>query len=91
MGGGRGPKPQPEGGGVRATGATHPGRGGNELPRLSQLRQRVDRDGVDQHGRAIHDRAAAAMGWLWEEWRDDQLGAAGGTGTKMSGLAPTIR
>jgi hypothetical protein len=48
------------------------------LPRLHELRAKVERDGVDQHGRAMPNLDAAAMGWLREEWRADRLGPANG-------------
>ena len=43
------------------------------LPRLRGSYEEVENNDVDWHGRAIGDRAQAAMGQLWEEWRDEKL------------------
>lgn len=48
------------------------------VPRLEELRQQVETARQDWHGRPIGDRNQAAMGQLWEEWRDDKLGVLNG-------------
>ena len=49
------------------------------LPRLSKWRAKLERDGKDFHGRPVGDQLdEAAMGSLWEEWRDRNLGARNG-------------
>lgn len=48
------------------------------LPRLHELRERLAVDGLDQHGRPVGNDEMAALGWLWEEWRDDILGERNG-------------
>jgi hypothetical protein len=43
------------------------------LPRLRGIQEELSDNDVDWHGRPIGDRDQAAMGQLWEEWRDDKL------------------
>ena len=43
------------------------------LPRLRGIQEELDQTDVDEYGRPIADRNQAAMGRLWEEWRDDKL------------------
>jgi hypothetical protein len=46
--------------------------------RLLQILEAVANSEVDWHGRPIGNRQQAAMGQLWEEWRDDKLGVLNG-------------
>lgn len=46
--------------------------------RLRQIQEAVADSEVDWHGRPIGNRQQAAMGQLWEEWRDDKLGVLNG-------------
>ncbi len=48
------------------------------LPRLHELREKLTEDGLDHHDRPVVNVEAAAMAWLWEEWRDDILGERNG-------------
>ena len=48
------------------------------VPRLEQIRRDLETAEVDWHGRPIGNRDQAAMGQLWEEWRDDILGVLNG-------------
>ncbi|HVC75343.1 MAG TPA: hypothetical protein VND96_02380 [Candidatus Micrarchaeaceae archaeon] len=48
------------------------------VPRLEQIRRDLETAEVDWHGRPIGNRDQAAMGQLWEEWRDDKLGVLNG-------------
>jgi hypothetical protein len=48
------------------------------VPRLDELRARLRRDGIDQHRRPVGNLEEAALGWLWEEWRDGILGDRNG-------------
>ncbi|HUY57148.1 MAG TPA: helix-turn-helix domain-containing protein [Candidatus Micrarchaeaceae archaeon] len=48
------------------------------LPRLAELRDRLAKDGRDWHGRTISQPLEAALGQLWEEWRDTLLGFRNG-------------
>lgn len=48
------------------------------IPRLEQLRRDLETAEVDWHGRPVANRDQAAMGQLWEEWRDDKLGVLNG-------------
>jgi hypothetical protein len=48
------------------------------VPRLEQIRRDIETAEVDWHGRPIGNRDQAAMGQLWEEWRDDKLGVLNG-------------
>ncbi|HEV2027047.1 MAG TPA: hypothetical protein VGS16_00770 [Candidatus Dormibacteraeota bacterium] len=43
------------------------------LPRLRGIQEELAENDVDDHGRPIADRDQAAMGQLWEEWRDEKL------------------
>ena len=43
------------------------------LPRLRGIQEELDQTDVDEYGRPIADRDQAAMGRLWEEWRDEKL------------------
>jgi hypothetical protein len=43
------------------------------LARLRGLQEEMTENEVDWHGRPIEDRDQAAMGQLWEEWRDEKL------------------
>lgn len=43
------------------------------LPRLRGIYEEVENNDVDWHGRPIGDQDQAAMGQLWEEWRDEKL------------------
>jgi hypothetical protein len=43
------------------------------LPRLRGIHEEQENNDVDLHGHPIGDRPQAAMGQLWEEWRDDKL------------------
>jgi hypothetical protein len=43
------------------------------LPRLRGIYEELDVTDVDEHGRPIANRDQAAMGQLWEEWRDAKL------------------
>ena len=43
------------------------------LPRLRGIHEEVENNDVDWHGHPIGDRNQAAMGQLWEEWRDEKL------------------
>jgi hypothetical protein len=43
------------------------------LARLRGLREEMAENEVDWHGRPVGDRDQAAMGQLWEEWRDEKL------------------
>ena len=43
------------------------------LLRLRGIQEEVENNDVDWHGRPIGDRDQAAMGQLWEEWRDEKL------------------
>jgi len=43
------------------------------LPRLRGIHEEVENNDVDWHGHSIGDRNQAAMGQLWEEWRDEKL------------------
>lgn len=46
--------------------------------RLDELREMLRRDGIDQHRRPVGNVEEAALGWLWEEWRDGILGDRNG-------------
>jgi hypothetical protein len=46
--------------------------------RLRQIRSAIASSETDWHGRPIGNRDHAAMGQLWEEWRDDKLGVLNG-------------
>ena len=49
------------------------------LPRLAEWRAEFQRDGTDHHNRPIDGGLdQAAMGALWEEWRDGKLGISNG-------------
>jgi hypothetical protein len=48
------------------------------VPRLRQIQLDVANSDRDWHGRPIGNRDQAAMGQLWEEWRDDKLGVLNG-------------
>jgi len=48
------------------------------VPRLEQIRRDLDTAELDWHGRPVGNREQAAMGQLWEEWRDDKLGVLNG-------------
>jgi hypothetical protein len=43
------------------------------LARFRGLQEEMAENQVDWHGRPIEDRDQAAMGQLWEEWRDEKL------------------
>lgn len=43
------------------------------VPRLQQLRTDLENPDMDLHGRPVVNCAQAAMGILWEEWRDNAL------------------
>ena len=50
------------------------------VPRLVEFRQRLGASDRDWHGRSLSgvNLDMAALGWLWEEWRDDRLGVSNG-------------
>ncbi len=49
------------------------------LPRLQTWREQLEADGSDCHGRPVAGQLdMAAMGCLWEEWRDDFLDVRNG-------------
>jgi hypothetical protein len=48
------------------------------VPRLERISRDLEDADLDWHGRPIDNRAQAAMGQLWEEWRDDKLGLLNG-------------
>lgn len=43
------------------------------LPRLQGLRKELESNRLDWHGRPVDNRDQAAIGMLWEEWRDNVL------------------
>jgi excisionase family DNA binding protein len=55
------------------------------LRRLHELRERVTVTGLDAHGSPVGNVDAAALAWLWEEWRDDILGERNGYRDVWSG------
>ena len=48
------------------------------IPRFIQIRDRLVHEGQDWHGRPLGDPVQAALGQLWEEWRDNILGVRNG-------------